>query len=290
VRAALVTPPSLAPGQSLHPAFGPYAGGLMVGQDRGLPVLRHAGGAFGFGAEILRYPEQELTLIVLWNGAELELDDLAEEAAGVVLREELREAREASAPRVPAEQATPDELARFGRFWREEDTGVLWVLTLRPGRMLAASLGDWKFELVPDGADLVSVGTRVPVALTFEPEEGPATRMRVLAGGALVATCRPHPFPPARASDLAALTGAYTFPPLGTTLAVRAEADGLAIVQERALGDGPPFVLPPFHALGADLFACDAGAQMQFLRDDAGRVTGVRLDLGRARALVLERR
>lgn len=286
VRARLVTAPALAPGQALHPVFGAYAGGAMV-EERGLPLVRVAGGAFGYGAEVLRYPEQELSVIALWND-DLGLDELAERAAALALREEMRRLEPEAAP-AGVDPAKLD-LARFGRFWREEDSGVVWVLTLRPDRMVLASLGDWRVELAPTGpARLVGRNARAPVELAFEPAEGPFTRLRVSCGGALVATCRPHPFPPPSAPQLDDYVGEYRFEPLGTKLVLRADANALSIVAAHALLPGPPYELPPFQFLGDDLFVCDAGAQLQFRRDASGKVMGVRLDVNRARGLELSR-
>lgn len=266
--------------------LGVYGAGLMLGTERGLSVVRSAGEAFGFSAEILRYPEQELSIVVLTN-ADLDLDGLAEEAAGVMLREEMRAARVPEAP-VPG---APGDLARFGRFWREDGSGVLWVLSLRPERMSVASLGDWRFELAPAGpARLVSKGTRAPAELLFEPAVGPATRMIVRSGGIEVARCRPHPFKPAERAQLDQCAGEFVLPELERVLTIQAFAGGLRLVQEHPLQSGPPSVLPPFNALGEDFFACDAGAEMQFLRDASGEVTGLRLDLNRATGLVLVRR
>jgi len=286
LRARLVQPPVLGPGAWLHPTLGAYGAGVMMSTDRGLAVVRAAGEAFGFQAEILRYPEQELSVVVLAN-ADLDLDNLPEDAAGVVLREEFRAAREASAP--AGARATPADLARFGRFWREEDSGVLWVLALKPERMSVNSLGDWRLELAYAGPErLVSQGTRAPAELVFEPASGPATRMLVRSGGVEVARCRPHPFPPARRVELDEFAGEYALPALGVTLRLEAVEGGLKLAQPRALG--PSYVLPPFQALGEDLFACDAGACLQFRRDAAGKLTGVRMDVNRASALELVRR
>ncbi len=288
VRDALVTPPVLGAGQAPHPAFGAYAGGALVGEERGLALVRLAGGAFGYGAEILRYPEQELSVIALWS-EDLGLDDLAERAAAIALREELRAAEPEPAP-AGVDPARLD-LARFGRFWREEESGVVWILQLARERMGVVSLGDWRAELVALAPDrLAGRRTRAPLELLFEPPEGPAERMRVRSGGVEVAVCRPHPFPPSSAPALEDYAGEYEFAPLAARLTLRPDSGGLRLVATRALLPGPPFELPPFQFLGVDLFVCDAGAQLQFHRDAQGRVIGARLDVNRARDLALVRR
>ena len=281
LRARISTP---ADPTALHPQFGNCSAGLMFAADRNLSVVRAAGEAFGFQAEILRYPEQELSVIVLAN-ADLGLDGLAEDAAEVVLREEFRAARAASASARPSAA----DLARFGRFWRDESSGVPWVLSLDPGRMRVTSLGDWSLELDYAGPErLVTRGTRAPAELVFEPASGPATRMRVRCGPTEVACCRPHPIPPPAPVDPQEFAGEYTLGELGVTLGFRAVKGGLELIQAHPLG--PEYVLPPFQALGDDLFVCPAGACLQFRRDESGEIAGARLDVNRASDLELHRR
>jgi hypothetical protein len=252
----------------------------MASTELGLACVRSAGEAFGFQAEILRFPDYGLAVIVLAN-ADRGTSGLCEEVAGILLQDEVRAARSSSA-------AAPAELdaSRIGRFWREESTGLPWVLDLRPGAARALALGDWRIELEPmSGGALAGKNTRVPVALRFEPATGPAERMRVTCAAREVALCTPlHPAPQ---DDLDELAGAYESSALGVRLEFQTVEGGLQLVQRRPLA--PIYLLPPFRALGADYFLCDAGAALQFRRDAEGRVTGAQLDVNRARGLELVR-
>jgi CubicO group peptidase (beta-lactamase class C family) len=264
-----------------HPLLGRYDLGRMASEELGLASVRTAGEAFGFQAELLRLPDFGLTVIVLAN-ADRGTDGLCEAVAELLLHDEVQAAR-AAARSTPASI----DLALLGRFWREEATGLPWMLDLQPGAARVIALGDWRIELEPAaGGRLVGQRTRVPVELRFEPPDGPAEHMLVLCAGRELARCAPHS--PSEQSDLAELAGTYELPTLGVTLEFRAVERGLELVQRRPLA--PAYLLPPFLALGGDFLLCDAGAALQFRRGADGKVTGARLDVNRARGLELVRR
>lgn len=62
VIAAMTRAGSLDDGTPLH-----YASGLLLGSVRGLPVVEHSGFSEGFRAELLRFPRQHFSAIVLCN-------------------------------------------------------------------------------------------------------------------------------------------------------------------------------------------------------------------------------
>eukprot|EP00657_Telonema_sp_P-1_P007521 TRINITY_DN2745_c0_g1_i1.p1 TRINITY_DN2745_c0_g1~~TRINITY_DN2745_c0_g1_i1.p1 ORF type:complete len:115 (+),score=42.70 TRINITY_DN2745_c0_g1_i1:79-423(+) len=48
-----------------------YAGGLIIGKNRGVPYVRHAGQFAGFITDFIRYPDHKLSVAVLCNGGDL---------------------------------------------------------------------------------------------------------------------------------------------------------------------------------------------------------------------------
>jgi len=48
-----------------------YAGGLIIGDKRGVPYMRHAGQFAGFLTDFIRYPDHKLSVAVLCNGGNL---------------------------------------------------------------------------------------------------------------------------------------------------------------------------------------------------------------------------
>jgi CubicO group peptidase (beta-lactamase class C family) len=62
-----------------------YAFGLTIGTHRGLRTVRHGGSLMGFRAELLRFPDQRFTALVLCNAATIAPAGLAERMAAVYL-------------------------------------------------------------------------------------------------------------------------------------------------------------------------------------------------------------
>jgi hypothetical protein len=96
-------------------------------------------------------------------------------------------------------------------------------------------------------------------------------------------------FPPRDLPPSSEYEGRYRFAALDASVEFRADGAKLTLVQKRPISPAAPFVLPPFHPLGEDLFVCDAGAQLRFTRDAEGRVDGAVLDVSRVRGLRLAR-
>ncbi|HSR51246.1 MAG TPA: serine hydrolase domain-containing protein [Acidobacteriota bacterium] len=114
-----------------------YAGGLTVAKYRGLPTVRHGGAFVGFRAELLRFPEQRLSIACLCNLAQTRPSDLANQVADIVLQDEFtepksgpgpRSERDAEAQQEPSWRPDRDALAAFaGRYHSPELDSTLEV-------------------------------------------------------------------------------------------------------------------------------------------------------------------
>ena len=89
------TPGSTASGS------GHYAFGLQTGTYRGLAFEDHGGAYLGFRTQMIRFPEQRTTVIVLCNYADAAPWKLAQEVTDIYLADKLE--------KVPAERASPKQ-------------------------------------------------------------------------------------------------------------------------------------------------------------------------------------
>ncbi len=64
-----------------------YAAGIEHGRLAGHATLSHGGAFVGYGAEILRLPEQQLSIIILCNRSDAEPEEWAEKIARILLEE-----------------------------------------------------------------------------------------------------------------------------------------------------------------------------------------------------------
>ncbi len=253
-----------APAASEHPLVGRYAAGWMLGETLGHASERHFGGAFGAGADLLRFPALGLSVLVLCNAADLSPTDLGEELARAALGPLAR--RDSGA--VPAAAPTLDTSTWAG-LWIEADNHVPWILISRGDGMRVVSLADLSLDLVPDSAGLAAPA---PGRLRLRPGKDGGLLVEFSAQLTL-GLSRPTP---GDAPPTAECAGRYSGPAGSVTFAL--EGTALRLVQER-----PILSLPVFRSSDAStgVYLCDAGAAAHFARDTDGRVT-LELSVNRA--------
>jgi CubicO group peptidase (beta-lactamase class C family) len=163
--------------------IGSYALGLVVGSYRGLPTVEHSGGWIGGTSQLLLFPEQQLEIVILINGApEAHPVNLANRIADLVLADELGPAT--------ASLAAKDYSDLLGEWW-SRDTGMLYSLLdddgalkfsvlryplrypvdiHRDGGLVSSSSGLGEVRLTPLSHDRINV--------RFAGEEAEYTRVR----------------------------------------------------------------------------------------------------------------
>ena len=79
----------VAPGRFNDGSVQDYAGGLGLGEYRGLATVSHGGGFVGFRTYALRFPEQEFAVFVLCNSASADPGELARRVADLFLADDM---------------------------------------------------------------------------------------------------------------------------------------------------------------------------------------------------------
>ncbi|MFT7676145.1 MAG: CubicO group peptidase (beta-lactamase class C family) [Planctomycetota bacterium] len=267
LRSALFTPLANAD----HPSWGRYAAGWMIQTMGGLRVQRHPGGAFGFQADMLRFPDEDVTVIVLANAADISAMDLSEAVARLTLTDEMEAAAPAPLEAVPLSRT---EQQRFGRLWRSPTTGEIWFLSPRETGAVVYALGDMSLALTPvSKSRLEAPESQVPFAVELDGEQ-----LVISIDERELARLEALPFPPKDLAPTEEYEGEYGSDDLACSIILEALPDGrLRLRQENAFID-----IPPFTAFGKDLYLCDKGAQIDFHRDDSGTVIGLTMHGKRA--------
>jgi len=68
-----------------------YASGLMVGKYKGLKTIRHGGAFVGFRAELLRFPEEKLSIAIFANRGDANPSRKANQVADIILKDKFVE-------------------------------------------------------------------------------------------------------------------------------------------------------------------------------------------------------
>jgi CubicO group peptidase (beta-lactamase class C family) len=259
-----------------------YARGLGVDEYRGLRRVSHSGGWAGYRAELMRFPDQKLSVVTLCNLGNTNPTALAQQVTDLYLADKLAPAEVASAtPNAstggPAGGAV--DTARYAGLYWSASNGFIRRIYARDGKLVYSRGQDNENELAPLGGDrFLMLGVPVKSEVSFSPAApGAPRRMQVAsAGGKPTVFEEVQPVSP-RPEDLAAYAGTYTSAELDTTWTLAVENGRLSLRPKR----GPAAPLEPSFA---DAFKGPAGL-MRFQRDGEKKVTGFVVGAGRARDL-----
>ena len=259
-----------------------YAFGLGIGRYRGLPTLSHGGSWASFRTFLVYFPEQRFSVVVLLNSSPSDSNRAAYDVVDIYLADLLSPAPDSARERPDPEAVTVD-----GSILDE----YVGIYRLGPA---------WYVRIARNGGGLTAYATAervVPMTAVSE------TRFWVKAysapiifrrdGQGRVANFRyrgmtcpkleevPVPGP----GRLAALTGEYESPELGTVYTIALEDGGLVARHRR---HGVISLTPAYRDdfRGGTWFL----RSLEFDRDDSGRVTGFTVEQGRNRHLRFTKR
>ena len=181
---ALQTPGQLASGAPID-----YGLGLFVGSYRGLPTVRHGGSWAGYRAELLRFPGQKTSVMVLCNLATADPSKRANRVADIVLRGRLtgplpKPEKEGDKPLVAGQQPwTPSaaDLDRYAGTYFSDELQARWLVARDGSTLVVRNLRAPTRVLTPTSRD---VFTSSGVVVKFDAGTGPSSGFAVAAGRA----------------------------------------------------------------------------------------------------------
>ena len=132
------------PGKFNNGTVGPmnYAFGLMVDTWRGLRRVHHGGALAGFRSEIMRFPDQHFSALVMCNLAQVNPQALAERIAEVYLADKLGPAAvAASSPQAESKAVEPalmgPALAAYAGKYQSPELEITWTVAQKGDGLVA---------------------------------------------------------------------------------------------------------------------------------------------------------
>jgi CubicO group peptidase (beta-lactamase class C family) len=178
VLAEMVKPGRLDSGKELD-----YASGLEIGTYRGLKTVEHSGEDAGFRADLLRFPEQRFSVIVLGNSSDMDESGIAHRVADVYLASSLTPVPAGARVRAvvkPTEVWIDPRLldAYVGDY--QARPGFFFTITKENDRLAFQSTGNDKFLMFPSSdVDFFMEGASATVTFV-RPKEGNAVPAMIL--------------------------------------------------------------------------------------------------------------
>jgi CubicO group peptidase (beta-lactamase class C family) len=248
-----------------------YAMGLDLGNYRGLSIVEHNGGTFGYATEILRFPEQKFTVICLCNIASAVPTSLARKVADVYLADQLQPG--ASALNRSRNGSFPDP-AEFAGKYLDPRTHLTFTFTESNGNLMTS--GEVLMRI--NANQFYDLESEV---ITFESSEGVMHAKLDLKGETYFSGSRVRELH-LDERVLASYSGQFQSTELDAVYGLSLEKDTL-ILRNR---DNPPQKVTP---IGKDEFDAGDLGRLVFERDSGGRVLGFHVFSEEARGIAFKK-
>ena len=272
----------LTPGKLNNGAVLEYAFGQRISEYKGLPIVRHGGEWAGYVSEIIRFPVQRFSVILLANTDSINLARITKQIADIYVADQFKQA-DGKDPVVPKfiDLSAKDLENKAGTYLNPRN-GVVWRLAAKDGKLFATNRGgDFLFSPLSDTKFLSTqfqVMT-VPVQATLEFSKS-AQDQRWTAiltiGSQPPVALEPADLVTPTLDQLAEYAGDYFSDELGVTYKIRLE-DGKLFIKN----------IPAFDGLALKPTVKDSftggGPGFRFGRDPQGKVSGFTLRLAMQR-------
>ncbi len=267
ILAQMQTPGTLQNGKTIS-----YGLGLAMGDLRGLKTVSHGGSWAGYRAELLRFPEEKLSVACLCNLGRTNPSDLARRVAAIYLGSRMTpEATPASLDFVSLEESVLQ--ARAGTYWDRASSDYLFV-SVKDGN-LEVEEGGWTDKFRPVSAIRFATESKPAVEIVFEGESVIFRRGEDTQNYSRIEPWKPAP------SELEKFRGRYRSEEILGAIEVDVEGNAL-VLRHRTLS---PDAMKP---TGRDSFTGN-GLNLSFTRDSGGEIDGFTLDMGRVKGIVYTR-
>lgn len=261
-----------------------YASGLEIGKYRGLRTVEHAGGDAAYRTNILRFPDQHFSVVVLANaGEDLSPTALSFKIADIYLKDRLQPTPDKPSlgekPEVTIDPKVLDAYVGDYELQDELRPGFIIAFSKDKDRLVARATGQPSFPMyaVSNTAFRLRV---VPAEVVFDdPTEGGKTQNAILHQNGAILPMRRILITQPTAERLKAYEGQFHSVELGVTYDVFVRDGALKVHYPRGDIDLEPISDDAFAAafpIGSLKFVCGADGECNALSIDDGRVQNLR--------------
>jgi len=260
-----------------------YACGLMISEYKGLNTIRHGGAFVGFRAELLRFPEEQLSIAIFANRGDANTTSKANQVADVLLKGKL--ADEDNKKSAKAENEAPAEEFQLNQLVGDYEIqpGFIVILSVKDDSINV--LQKWNkesFSIVKTIGNTYHKPGENELSFTFSDlKDGQTQTLTVIQGGREIKAARKEEFDTA-GINLNDYAGSYFSDELDVTYNFE--------VENGILKAGIKNKKPLMECIISDIdqFAIKLGL-IRFQRKN-GNITGFELDSGRVKSLNFQKK
>lgn len=267
----------LAPGKLNNGEPLDYAFGLVISSYKGLRTVSHGGAWAGYRAELIRFPDQQFSVICLANLGSMAPWTLARQVADLYLADVFPEPAAPSTPGAAEFVELPNgQVERLSGFYRNQKNGTLLELAVQDGKLVGEAAG-LRFQLAALSSTRFKA-VEAPVDIQLElielhPES--ALTMNVMFEGGKPELYSKLSVTSIDRSQLPGYAGAYHSDELNTTYTITLAGEQLFLKR----GYAPKETLKP---VTQDVFT-GRDLELQFVRNEQNQVCAFNLGADRVR-------
>jgi CubicO group peptidase (beta-lactamase class C family) len=268
-----LTPATLDDGEKINFAFG-----LTIDNYKGLKTISVGGDFRGYRGELLRFPDQNFSVICLFNVDRVNPNGIARQVADIYLAEQFKSQAAAGGQSAEAKyiQLPEQELKDKTGVYLDPINRSFWTLNLEEGKLAVSAINGMRFHIGPVSAnEFREFEVPVRIDVRFENRGEGSRPMMHLS----IDRQKPRVFEPVKLvaptpAELAEYTGEYYSDEAQVSYKIAVENDRLVVTARRP----QKRVLTP--ALKDEFIS--AGFNFDFTRDSQNRVNGFLMDTDRS--------
>ncbi|HEV2861117.1 MAG TPA: serine hydrolase [Pyrinomonadaceae bacterium] len=265
----MTTPGSLNSGEKID-----YGFGLFHNKYKGLPVIKHSGNMMGYRAQIVSFPEQKFTAIVLCNNMAILPHVIVEKLADIYLEGQLK--TDAPSQKKVAEALPPSivlsekEALRYAGIYAHPESGRVFRLSVKDGKLINSRIFKNEIPVTAVSEDRLLVVEENGMAELHPVFDKSGTVSEIRAPNK---TGRPDIFvrvaPPLDSpQQLSEYAGTYYSDEFNADYTISLKGNNLSL----QIGEN---FQAPLNAAYADVFMTANGqVNLSFTRDDKGKIAG----------------
>ncbi|MFP4082383.1 MAG: serine hydrolase domain-containing protein [Candidatus Aminicenantes bacterium] len=269
----MITPGVLNNGETID-----YGLGLVVSQYRGLKMISHGGAFVGYRAEMIRFPEQKFSVIVLANLNSINPSRLARKVADIYLADEFEEE---SVPEKPQFIKLPEsELKQKAGVYHDKKTDQVMKVLYEEGQLLIDASG-MRIKISPvSKTRFRAVEAPVDLEVEFKKQaQGKPVLALVRMDERESMTYEAIQVVSPTSAQLMHYVGDYFSGELQVTYKIELEEGKLFLRHENPYKNYPE---NPFEPTLKDRFLVD-GNHLKFFRDQDNKIESFTMNVGRVR-------
>jgi len=266
-----------------------YASGLFIDEYKGLKTIRHGGAFVGFRAELLRFPEQRLSIAIFANRGDASPSRMANQVADLLLKENftnvgVKNQDQKDVKKDEFVHLETNELENFsGHYWNNSSSLARRVYVKNDTLRYSRSETN-ESKLVPISKnEFKMINVQADVLVKFEVNEQRENTMSFIANGGKPSISIEYMPKVYTKDELLQLSGRYYSSELDVYYSLKPEDDLLMLY----INDSKKSSLSPIMK---NLFSNDDYGIFEFNNDDEGRLSSFRLAAGRVKNLNFEKK